>query len=143
MNESVIKSDIRKALGREPALVLWPIVQGGVVQHDDVTYKAGSVNGMSDLIGVLRVELTVPEDGYGSEPITCGRFIALEVKTPKHLKTILNAIAKGTTAKLSKSDREQILFLGVVRSRGGFGAFVDSVESAQAALERARRGERE
>lgn len=134
MNESVIKSAIRKALGREPDLVLWPIVQGGVVQRDDVTYKAGSVNGMSDLIGILLVD-------WDDNPV--GMFIALEVKTPTHLKTILNAMAKGTTAKLSKSDRAQILFLGVVRSRGGFGAFVDSEESAQAALERARRGEQE
>lgn len=140
MNESVIKSAIRKALGREPDLVLWPIVQGGVVQHDDVTYKAGSVNGMSDLIGVLLLSYLCAGCGTGGG---VGRFVALEVKTPKHLKTIQNAIAKGTTAKLSKSDRAQILFLGVVRSRGGFGAFVDSVESAQAALARARRGERE
>ena len=154
--ESEILAEIRKALGREPDLVLWRLSQGGAMAREGgQTYRAGlSVNGAADLVGMLTLPTLlptvpplrwVPGVTFGEIPVDCvymfcGRFIALEVKTPKHLKTIQNAIAKGTTAKLSKSDRAQIQFLGVVRSRGGFGAFVDSVESAQAALARARSG---
>lgn len=152
MNESQIQSAIRKRLGREPDLVLWRLSQGGVVEREgEPRYRAGlSVNGGSDLIGVLRMRLASCEDGapdfytvdYDAEWLTTvGRFIALEVKTPVHLARIRSAIARGATSKLSDSDQAQILFLGVVRRHGGFGAFVDSEDAAVQALERARSGE--
>lgn len=149
--ESEILSAIRKALGREPDLVLWRLSPGKGVSLDAVKrllslMLAGriadairlakalvcgrlisfglSVNGCSDLIGIL-----------------AGRFVALEVKTPAHLARIRRAVDRNAADKLSASDQAQLMFLGVVRLRGGFGAFVDSVESARAAIARARNGE--
>lgn len=143
--ESEILSAVRKRLGREPDLCLWRLSYGITADDDNDTprkrYRAGlSVRGGSDLIGILRYE---EPSGYGSGPMSTGRFTALEVKTPEHLARILSAIKRGATARLSKTDQHQIMFLAVVRSMGGFGAFVDSEESAVQALERARRGESE
>ena len=142
MTESEILSAIRKRLGREADLVMWRLSYGITADDDNDNdtprkrYRAGlSVRGGSDLIGILnRAGLPVPY---------AGRFIALECKTPEHLARIMSAIKRGATVKLSKTDQHQIMFLGVVRSMGGFGAFVDSEESAVAALDRARRGESE
>jgi len=53
-----------------------------------------------------------------------GRFVALEVKRPN-----------------GKPTEEQTLFLELVRKQGGFAAVVDSVDSALAAVDRAKRGE--
>lgn len=53
-----------------------------------------------------------------------GRFFALEVKTPTGRPT-----------------PEQLQFIELIRSRGGFACIVRSVEDARSALERARRGE--
>ena len=119
MNESQILAAIRKDLGREPDLVLWRLSQGGAVSRGGQTYRAGlSVNGASDLIGMLTV------DGWLSPvPSRIARFFALEVKA-----------ARGVVSK------EQKLFLDLVRQRGGFAAVVRSVEDARAALERARAG---
>ena len=52
-----------------------------------------------------------------------GRWFALEVKRPG-----------------GKPTPEQELFLKLIRNHGGFGAVVDSVEAADAALARARQG---
>lgn len=52
-----------------------------------------------------------------------GRFVALEIKTPQ---------GRATT--------EQLMFLELVRKRGGFAAIVRSPDDARAALERARMG---
>lgn len=112
MNESQILSAIRKALGRKPDLALWRLSQGGAMTRGGQTYRAGlSVNGASDLIGVL---------GPG------GRMFALEVKA-----------AKGRVSV------EQAMFLALVQHHGGFAAVVRSVEEAEAAYERAKKGERE
>lgn len=54
-----------------------------------------------------------------------GRFVALEIKTP--------------TGRVSQ---EQIDFIEVIRTNGGFAAVVRSVEEAHAAIERCRKGER-
>lgn len=53
-----------------------------------------------------------------------GRWICLEVKTGR-----------------GKLRPDQVLWLDLIRRRGGFGAEVRSVEDARAALARARRGE--
>lgn len=164
VNESQILAAIRKDLGREPDLVLWRLSQGGgrlvpvaalkrlivLLEHGHVdralttinqlmsgSYAGyGLVNGASDLIGMLTRTLR-----YGSDPDECvGRFFAIEVKTPEHLTTIRNAVAKGNLTKLKQSDRDQIMFQGVVRARGGFACFADSQEAGRAALERARAG---
>lgn len=144
--ESEILSAIRKRLGREPDLCLWRLSYGITADDDNDTprkrYRAGlSVRGGSDLIGILDRRWNA--DGDPFVPERAGIFIALEVKTPAHLARIMSAIARNAIAKLSKTDQHQIMFLGVVRSMGGFGAFVDSEESAVAALDRARKGESE
>lgn len=119
--ESQILRDIRAALGREPDVKLWRLSQGGAVSRSGQTYRAGlSVNGASDLIGILRY---TEDSGYGSGPMSTGRFIALEVKTDR-----------------GRLRREQVLFLELVRRLGGFAAVVRSVDEARAALERARAG---
>lgn len=151
--ESEILAAIRKRLGREPDLCLWRLSYGITADDDNDTprkrYRAGlSVRGGSDLIGILayRPCREKPHEGILSCPFCAapvGRFTALECKTPEHLARIMSAIKRGATAKLSKTDQHQIMFLGVVRSMGGFGAFVDSEESAVAALDRARKGESE
>ena len=53
-----------------------------------------------------------------------GRWVCLEVKTGR-----------------GKLRPDQVLWLDLIRRRGGFGAEVRSVEDARAALARARRGE--
>lgn len=142
--ESEILSAVRKRLGREADFKGWRLSYG-ITKDDPEKRKRGeaekkwrgglSVRGGSDIIGILnRAGLPVPY---------AGRFIALECKTPEHLARIMSAIKRGATARLSKADQHQIMFLAVVRSMGGFGAFVDSEESAVAALDRARRGESE
>lgn len=55
-----------------------------------------------------------------------GRFVALEIKTPT-----------------GRASPEQKLWLALVRRHGGFAAVVRSVEEAQAAIARARRGDSE
>ena len=70
----------------------------------------------------------VPGLGTGSSDlIGClsphGRLVALEVKTDR-----------------GRATQEQILFLELVRSMGGFAAVVRSADEAVDALERARRG---
>lgn len=115
-SEAYILSAIRLAANDEPGLVLWRLSQGGAVTRGGKTYRAGlSVNGASDLVGVLRMP-----DGMGGR----GRFVALEVKA-----------ARGHV------QREQELFLDVVRRHGGFAAVVRSVDDFRAAVERARNGE--
>lgn len=124
MNESQILAAIRKDLGREPDLVLWRLSQGGAVTRGGQTYRAGlSVNGASDLIGMLTVDCPGAALAGWDTPTCVARFFALEVKAPR--------------GRLSD---EQTLFLALVRKRGGFAACVRSVEQARAALERARRG---
>ena len=123
MNESEILSAIRKALGREPDLVLWRLSQGGAMAREGgQTYRAGlSVNGAADLIGILSVPVDTEPHGLATAPL--GRFFALEVKS-----------ARG------KQSAAQVLWGNLVRQRGGFYAVVRSVEEAQAALARARSG---
>jgi hypothetical protein len=71
----------------------------------------------------------VPGLGVGSSDlIGClaphGRMVALEVKTDR-----------------GRASQEQILFLELVRSMGGFACVVRSADEARAALERARAGD--
>ena len=131
MNESEILSAIRKALGREADLVLWRLSQGGAMAREGgQTYRAGlSVNGAADLVGILTVVVDDEPSGLGGPRVggwAIGRFFALEVKS-----------ARG------RQSAAQVLWGNLVRKRGGFYAVARSVAEAQAALERARRGERE
>jgi len=122
--ESKIQSKIRLALGKEWDLVLWRN-STGMVETVDVDKKSGMVSGRAhrfglavgsaDLVGIL----LIPE---GDSP-GFGRFVALEVKK--------------VGGRLST---EQFAWLGCVRAFGGFAAVVDSVESAKAAITRARQG---
>lgn len=73
----------------------------------------------------IRYGLTV--GGADLIGILTGRFIALEVKRPK----------KG------RESEEQQMFMQLVRAKGGFAAFVRSVDEARAAIQRAREGSSE
>jgi hypothetical protein len=112
--ESQIQYAIRLALGADPRIVLWRN-NVGVAQHagrgGKQAVRYGLCEGSSDLIGILS----------GS-----GRFVALEVKTPKGRPT-----------------DQQCHFLALVRRKGGFACIVRSVDEARAALERAANGETE
>lgn len=137
--EAVIQQQIRLALGLEPGLTLWRNQIGTAVFEGkqgryQVPYGVGGKGG-SDLIGLLSVDLsTVREEPSASVPIhVClghlsplARFVALEVKRPG-----------------GRITKEQTDFLALVRSLGGFGAVVHSVEEARDAIARARRGARE
>lgn len=117
--EGVIQAEIRLALGLEPDLVLWrnAIVRGEF--WDPTTGRSsfargGLPPGSSDLIGILTVH-------FGG--VAFGRFFALEIKKPGE-----------------KPKPHQALFAENVRRRGGFAGWADSVATAKAALERARKG---
>lgn len=103
----------------EPDLVLWRNAIAKTSTWDPATgrekwVQAGLPVGSADLIGVLTVELA------GAK---FGRFFALEIKRPG-----------------GRIRPEQIAWMALVRRMGGFGAIVDSVEAARAALLRARAG---
>ena len=139
---------IRLGLGREKDLTLWPnetakvlIVtpqgQRKVAKGEPLTpislggdvrwIRFGLCEGSSDIVGVLECQHFM----YLGMPL--GRFIALEVKTP----------AKTKTARGGRLTAKQMMFLHLIRERGGFAAVVRSVEDARAAIERARKGESE
>lgn len=107
MLESEIQNQIRLTLGREPDLVLWRN-SAGVADIGGRKQRFGLTRGASDLLGILA---------------PFGRFVALEVKTPR-----------------GRLSLEQELFLDLVRKRGGFAAVVHSAEEALSALNRARAG---
>lgn len=137
MTESQIQSAIRKALGRKPDLVLWRYSPGVTDSPNGKRYRAGlSAAGGPDLIGILTVYMLPDEIRRPLECTPVGKWFCLEVKTPAHLRRI----RRGT---INASDRAQMQFMSLVQRRGGFAAFVDSVESAEMAYERAQRGENE
>jgi hypothetical protein len=117
--------------------------------------RVGLVPGAADLIGILRTStrtvrrgtcVDCPRDAHGRapQPALCinvyrhdheyllhdlGRFFSLEVKRPP-----LPGRRGG------RASDEQLQWGALVRSMGGFYAVVDSVDSARAALLRARSG---
>lgn len=154
LTESQILSAVRLAANDYPDLRLWRLSQGGAVTRGGHTYTAGlSVGGASDLIGLLTVRLASGDDGsppayyhyaLADEYVrTIGRFVAFEVKTPQALARIRRAVARGNTSRLTRTEQNQLLFLNVVRTMGGFACHVDSVDAFRAAVGRARKGESE
>ena len=118
--EGVVLAEIRLDLGREPDLVLFrnAIAYGEFLDErtgERRAVRAGLPTGSSDLIGILTIPTNIG---------LVGRFFALEVKRPGR-----------------KPDPHQEQFLELVRKRGGFGGWADSVEAARACLTRARKGE--
>lgn len=114
INESQLTSAIRRALGREPDLTLWRNNVGVAVHRA----PSGTHTTRYGLIPGASDLLGILAPG--------GRWVALEIKTERGRVT-----------------PEQRMFLGLVRSRGGFAAVVRSVDEARAALDRARNGESE
>jgi hypothetical protein len=109
--EAQIQDAIRLALGQDPDLVLWRN-NVGVAEHWDTRSSTPSR---------LRYGL-----GKGSSDLIgmvrpSGRLVALEVKRPGQTPT-----------------PEQVRFLKLVRSFGGFGAVVTSVQEAQTAVQQAK-----
>jgi len=103
-NESQLSAAIRLALGRVPDLVLWRNNSGVAEYKNGARVRYGLVPGASDLIGIYR-----------------GRFVAIEVKTPRGRVT-----------------REQQMFLDLVARLGGIARVVRSVEEAVAVFPPAR-----
>ena len=138
--ESDILAAIRLALGKDPRVVLWRNNTGmlpAATRTGTRPLAYGLCKGSADLIGIVRIE------GYGpvcdctaetamirdcscwTNKITgIGRFLALEVKTD-----------------VGNPTAEQLRFLALVNSFGGYGAIVRSVEEAQAAVDAAARGD--
>lgn len=118
--EGAIVARIRLALGREPDLVLWRHSTGRSIEMSaggvERVMRHGLPRGTSDLIGILG---------------PAGRWFVLEIKRPGWRP-------KGRVEREHLAEQER--FLALVRSRGGFGAIVHSVEEACAALARARIG---
>ena len=108
MKENEIQNLIRVAVGQLPDVTIWRN-ESGVAEHMGRYVRYGLQKGSADIIGILSPG---------------GRFLALEVKTPR-----------GRTSK------EQDLFLKLVRRRGGFACVVRSVDEAVAAIDRAKKGE--
>ena len=97
--------------------------QEGGNRQNRIQYGLGI--GSADLCGIvkMRVGLTVRGEGYESRDF--GRVFCLEVKWPgKH------------------ATDDQIVWLRVVRSLGGFATVVTSIEDAIAAVEREKEGEK-
>lgn len=109
--EKTIQNKIRLALGREPDLTLWRNNTG----HASYEAEGGARK--------VRYGLARGSSDLIGILAPTGRLIALEVKRP----------GKSAT-------EEQLLFLALVRRRGGFAAVVHSVEEARVAVDRARRG---
>ena len=108
MKEVQIQNAIRLAVGQLEDVVVWRN-ESGVAEHHGRYVRYGLQKGSADLIGILKPS---------------GRFVALEVKTPK-----------------GRLREEQKLFLDLVRTMGGFACVVTSVEEALRAIDRARSGE--
>lgn len=107
MTESDIQQSIRLALGRDRDVVLWRNSVGVAQTPDGRSQRFGLCPGSADLIGI----------GPG------GRFLAIEVKTPR-----------GRVAP------EQARFIDLVRARGGIAGICRSVKDAVALVEAAREG---
>lgn len=130
--ETPLQNAIRLALGQDPDVCLWRNSTGAAQTYDAERAKIGFLSyglcvGSSDLIGLVRIRSQLPIVTIGGETYpSFGRFIALEVKT-----------------EIGQSSKEQRRFLALVRSFGGFGAVVRSVEDARAAVARAKEGKYE
>ena len=112
MRESELQDLIRLALGRRTDVVMWRNNVGVLETDSGHHVRYGLAKGSADLVGIVRMDNGV------------GRFFALEVKTP--------------TGRVH-DDQER--WLQLVRSRGGYGAVVRSVDDAMAAVEAAKRTE--
>lgn len=115
--ENEIQAKIRLELGKEPDLVLWRN-STGMVETAEVDARSGIVGGRAHRFG-----LAVGSADLVGILSPIGRFVALEVKRPGQ-----------------KPDPKQVAWLACVRRFGGFAAVVNSVDSAKAAIARARSG---
>lgn len=149
--EGQLSDAIREALNLEPGLVIYRNSQAAMRKGSRI-YKGGLGNGSADLIGVLSIHVVLvnrrqTDGGTISEPrrADIGRMVALEVKRPGEAPTPAELIAyRSRPWKSIDADRKRLLdqeaWLEDVRKHGGFACFVDSVESARAAIARARTG---
>ena len=127
LRESDIIASIRRKVGSLPWVVLWRNNTGSLPDARGILVHFGLCKGSSDFIGIVQVTAgpssVTDEDGcsYDVEPLFLGRFFALEVKKPGE-----------------RPRDAQDTFLKLVRKMGGFAAWVNNVDDAMAALERAR-----
>jgi len=125
-SETAVKKAILQALAYEPDLAVWP---NNVGMKGHVHYGLGP--GSADIIGLLQLSSCKHRPCDRSDGThfysAIGRFIAIEVKRD---------------AK-RKPEAHQSEWLESVRRLGGFAAVVWDVDSARAAIGRARLGERQ
>lgn len=146
-SEVRIQDEIRLDLGRERDLVLWRLSNGAFyapAAGGEIGLVRAGIKGAADLIGVLRLEVQIVRIQSSNRGIFVGRFFALEVKAPGKLPRLLNVLRamaeRGAINKAMQHELEQQEWAALVRSQGGFAAFVTSVQGAREALERARTG---
>ncbi len=141
--EGRIQDEIRIDLGREPDLVLWRLSNGAFMAlgaNGSTTMVQAGIKGMADLLGVLRMEVTL-----NGVALSLGRLFCLEVKRPGELPRALAKLeeleTQGRLTKAAQHELDQQRKAMIVRSKGGFFAFVTSKTEGRAALYRARQGE--
>ena len=142
--EGALSDAIREALAYEPGLLLMRN-SAAVVRLGGRVYHGGLGNGSADLVGVLKVPVSL---AIGRD---VGLFVAIEVKLPGKVPTPeriakLQAAMSGRGDLVCADDRRDLAqwdWLAAIRERGGFACYVDSVQAARAAIVRARRGERQ
>lgn len=139
--EGALSDAIREALALEPGLLVRRNSQCAVVKSNRMV-RGGLGNGSADLPCVLLMACTIP---------AIGRAVELEIKMPGKIPTATDRarihakLATRPPRKLTKDEQrilDQDAYLESVRAVGGFGAYVDSVESARDAIARARTGAR-
>lgn len=108
--ETLLVAEIRLALGKRTDVIMF---RNSVGYDKEKHVKFGLMKGSSDLIGLVKPS---------------GRFIALEVKLP------------GWKRPRNQHEREQQEFIDMIRSAGGYGAFVTSVDTAMVCVDEARIG---
>lgn len=122
MREAEIQAQIRKALGAVPGAVFWRN-NVGLTGHSSTCPKCGHIQQDEEDGPRIRYGLCKGSSDLIGMLYPSGRLIALEVKTPK-----------------GRATPEQLLFLDLVRRRGGFATIVRSPEEALAAIDRCRAG---
>lgn len=113
MQESKILADIRQDLGLRPDVRLFRNNVGALMDRDGRLVRYGLGTGTSDLIGPRMV--TVTPDMVGR---TLAVFCAIEAKTQRGRVT-----------------PEQLSFIHMVRSFGGYAGIARSVEDARAIVD--------
>ena len=114
-SESVVQSEIRKALGSLPDVRLWRNNTGSIKDTRGVPVKFGLCVGSSDLLCIVAPR---------------GRWLVIECKSEDWVPA--------KSGVRWEHEEEQRMFIGVIESMGGVGGFARSVSEAMGLVEKAR-----